>query len=260
VVDLAEYVQRLRSGYRAAYTPMVFSGNLKWACQKVLRNVTIPFMAANDLLALGGMLEMAYGDEGEPPDLSVQPKGTRTGLSTAKRHAHVVRFLHEGRQRYTLFPLDYDEQRKFMAAEPLLLSKKDVMLEDRRILKKGLPLHRVRPGKPPLIPLYAPLDEQHEGTLFARAHARRVEVEVEKGDLFFVPAGIPHYVENLEDTVETSIRVLDGTNVMHPALVQDMQDDGQRPPSWFPHAIKLAEKPPTYNKDLSYADWRAGTW
>ena len=54
---------------------------------------------------------------------------------------------------------------------------------------------------PPIFPLRD--DGRHP--LFALAHEARVEIELEAGDMIFVPAGLPHAVHTTAPTMATSI-------------------------------------------------------
>ena len=50
---------------------------------------------------------------------------------------------------------------------------------------------------------------------YAAVHAGRVTVEITAGDLIVVPAGTPHYVRQLEDSIATSINFVDGTRILY---------------------------------------------
>jgi len=224
-------------------TRLIFDQSIRWYCKRALEHFMVPFMAANDLFAHARVMEQAYdGPEMEQPSLFVQPKDTQCGLHIDTGHSHYLQVLHQGRKRWTIYPLDYPDQADFMSADPIAINTQDEY-GTHATLEYGMPYLRNLNQR-----RFAPRSAWGKG-LFALAHARRIEIVTSPGDLIFIPAGIPHFAEVLEDSIATSLNWVDASNAQGYLPKTDTQ-------SWIGKVRKLAQKPPAHNKDMPYTLWK----
>ena len=94
--------------------------------------------------------------------------------------------------------------------------------------------------------------------LLARAHAAaRVSVELEAGDLIFVPAGLPHWVSTATPSVATSINIVDATNW---AGVREMLSAGPDADEALLERIDAVhrEQPVRFQGHVPFVEW--GSW
>mmetsp|Transcript_150530 Transcript_150530/g.266154 ORF Transcript_150530/g.266154 Transcript_150530/m.266154 type:complete len:467 (-) Transcript_150530:130-1530(-) len=212
----------------------IFSESLFQYCPAALQNYSVPFMASNSLL------HRTKQDTQQMPSLFVQAAGTTCALHVDDGHSHFVQVQHQGRKHWTLYPFSYEDQDSFMSPSG-----------GNRIIHDGMGT---------LMWTFSRFADHgtwdDEKSLFARAHSQRVEVDVDAGDLIFVPAGIPHFVNNVDNVIATSINYIDGTNIAgwaaYPGVVQDMGIPA------IQHVKKVAKKLPAYSSDVAFALWNFG--
>ena len=158
----------------------------------LLRHLRLPaFFAHNDLLRQLHRERQARGAPrallcGVWPSLFVGPRGSSSGTHVDSGGTHFWMALFEGRKRWWLFD---------RRAAPLL-----------------------RPRWHPGCAGNAAFEGEWEGSGAdpAAMHAAAAHCacfDLQPGDLLFVPAGCPHRVLNLSDTVAVSANFVDGTNL-----------------------------------------------
>lgn len=99
--------------------------------------------------------------------------------------------------------------------------------------------------------------------LLERAYATRVDVAFNAGDLLYVPAGLPHYVETHTPSVATSINYVDAVNwrTVRSPLLRQAQSKGLR--TWkaiIAHidSIDQGAQPSLHQAGVPWPAWKAG--
>jgi len=149
-------------------------------CPELLHGLRVPKYFAGDYLqhAPEGSL---YRDTW--PSLFIGAKGTYSELHVDTFHSNFWMGLMQGRKKWTFFKA---EDAPYL--QPQYLS----------------------PNLDPTFKL-SPRDELQYQEILSRC--RPTEVVLEQGEVLFVPAGCPHFVENLTDTVAISANFIDSSNL-----------------------------------------------
>lgn len=179
-MTISDFIDQMQEGKSTSY---IHDWGLSSQCDELLSELTMPKYFIGDVLQFlpaGSMYRDSW------PSLFLGPKGTESALHIDAFRSNFWMALFEGRKRWVFFhPEDW----------ALLYP----------VFANG--------GLDPVfqVDLKASVAEQKDRfPLFQRA--RCYECVLEAGEILFVPAGSPHYVENLSHTVAISANYIDLSN------------------------------------------------
>ena len=230
-------------------------------CRAALDSYVVPFMAANDYMhRINATARASWFPQ---PSLFVQSAGARCGIHIDAHHTQFVQVLHTGAKVFAIYPFTDADILRYLYPESALDPTFDLAadaLDSNDVSSAAFPAANAWPdpfaAEPAVHALRFPL--------FERAHPMRIEVEIHAGDLLYVPAGLPHYVTTLEDSIATSINYVDATNwgeVRDRLLAQAKLKQSRA--SWeslVAHidAIHDGGAPSPHAADVPFAVWKAG--
>lgn len=243
-VRLADWIDHVRKDLpNSADDGFVFDFGLtspKRGCPKLLETFSLPRFFTNDVFKRLPPAQRALDPFENSPGLFVQPSQSTSALHVDALDSHFLQILLEGRKRWTFYALEPERQQ-------LLLARKLTYL----IKENGPGIAREARWSE----LIGADGTNSTNRLLDFAEAHRVEVTLEKGELLFVPGGVPHQVTQLAPSLAISLNYVDHSNFEAAVnrllwLANFTQDDGKRKT-----LIDLLRNPPSHKVDPADMLW-----
>jgi len=200
LMTIAEFVALLRGGgdggvdKRQLY---LFDVSLPIHLREMLSYMSIPKYFAHDYLQ---RTPPDTPNRDSWPTLFIGPEGSRSALHVDQLHTNFWMIMMHGAKRWVFFHPD------------------------------DIPLLYPTWVRGQLDPSFQPLDNMlRDESKPLAGSARRRECILRAGEVLFVPAGTPHYVENLTDTVAVSGNFIDDSNL--PGVLRELRFSSLRNPA-----------------------------
>lgn len=199
---LADFIKKVRQNQPAGPDDgFVFDlglANEKFGCPKLLEHFRLPRFFSNDVLKRLPSSQQRLDPFRQSPGLFVQPLHSASSLHVDALDSHFMQVLLEGRKRWTFYALEPERQR-------LLLARRLAF----QVKENGPNVAR----ETRWFELIGPDGDASTEKLLRAAEPYRVEVTLEKGEMLFVPGGVPHQVTQLAPSLAIALNYIDQANL-----------------------------------------------